>query len=113
MVAINLALRFFLELAGIAALGYAGFQISSNALVRWLVAVGAPLVLIVAWALLVAPNTENGLSQPVKDVVGTVLLLSAAGALGIAGQVRYAAIFGIAVLINGLLLFVLGREAFG
>lgn len=113
MVAINLTLRFILELAGISALGYAGFQMSSNVLVRWLVVIGAPLVLIVAWALLVAPNTENGLSQPVKDAIGTVLLLSAAVALGIVGQVRYAAILGIVVLLNGLLLFVLGREAFG
>ena len=107
----NLALRFVVELVGVAALAYAAFQISNNAFVRVLATVAAPLLLIVAWALLVAPNTANGLAQPQKDIIGTVLLLLVAAALAVAGQIRLAVIFAAVVLANAGLLFVLGNDA--
>jgi hypothetical protein len=107
----NLALRFVVELLGIASVAYAAFQISDNALVRVLATVAAPLLLIVAWAMLVAPNTANGLSQPQKDIIGTVLLLLAAAALGVAGQVRLAVILAAVVLANAGLLFAFGNDA--
>ena len=44
----NLALRFVVELLGIAAVASAAFQISDNALVRVMATVAAPLLFIVA-----------------------------------------------------------------
>ena len=61
--------------------------------------------------MLVAPNTANGLSQPQKDIIGTVLLLLAAAALGVAGQVRLAVILAVVVLANAGLLFAFGTDA--
>ena len=107
----NLILRFVLELLGILALGYAGFQASDNTLARVVAGLGAPAVLIVIWALVVAPNADNSLPQPRRDLVGTVLLLLAAGALALAGQPGLAAAFAGVVIVNTALLFVFGHDA--
>jgi hypothetical protein len=107
----NLTIRFVTELAGIAAVGYAGFQVAGPMPVRVIAGVGAALALIITWALVVAPNTVNGLTQPQKDLIGTGLLLLAAVALGAAGQLRLAIVFAIVVIANTTLLFVFGQDA--
>ncbi len=111
MASTNLVLRFLLELIGIAAVGYAAFQASDSTILRVIAAVAAPVVLIGAWALIVAPNADNALSQPVRDLVGTGLLLLVAGALGLAGQPTAAAWFAGVVLVNTALLVVFGQDA--
>jgi hypothetical protein len=78
---------------------------------RLLLTVGLPIVFIAAWALVVAPNTVNGLSQPQKDVIGTVLLLAAAGALALVGQVPIALGFAVVVIANAALMLVFGADA--
>ena len=108
----NLTLRFILELAGIAAFGIWGLAVSSSPIV----AVGAVAVAIVVWALVVAPKTRNGLSQPQKDVVGTAILLVAAVALAAAGNPVAGVVFGLVVVVNAAILAALGpgaRDAFG
>ena len=107
----NLTLRFVAELAGIAAIGYAGFHVAGPMPVRAIVGIGGALALMVTWALVVAPNTVNGLTQPQKDIVGTGLLLVAAVALAVAGQLRLAIAFAIIVIGNAVLLFVYGQDA--
>lgn len=107
----NLVLRFVVELLGFAAVAYAAAQISANALVSLLGAAGAAAAMITLWARFVAPKAASGLSQPQKDVVGTVVLLLAGVALGIAGQVELAVIYGSVVLVNASLLFVFRTEA--
>ena len=107
----NLTLRFVTELAGIAAIGYAGFQVAGPMPVRAIAGIGGALALIVTWALVVAPNTVNGLTQPQKDLIGTGLLLLAAVALAVAGQLRLAIAFAIVVIGNTALLFVFGQGA--
>jgi hypothetical protein len=107
----NLSLRFVTELAGIGAVAYAAFQVGGAMPVRVVAAVGAAAALIIAWGLVVAPNTVNGLAQPQKDLIGTGLLLLAALALGIAGQPRVAAVFAVIVVANTALLFALGPGA--
>jgi hypothetical protein len=54
----NLALRFITELAGIVALGYVGFQISDSTTIRVIATVGFPLLLILGWAVVGAPQTQ-------------------------------------------------------
>lgn len=110
MAVANLALRFILEVLGIAALAYSGFQVPSSSLIRAVAGIGAPLALIIVWAMVVAPNTANGLSQAQKDVIGTVLLLVAAIALGFAGQLQLAVAFGIVVVVNAVLLILIGQD---
>jgi hypothetical protein len=111
MATMNLAIRFLAELGGIAAIAYAGFQVAAPTPVRAAAAAGAALALVGIWWLVVAPNTANGLSQPQKDLIGTAILLLAAGALAAAGQTGLAVAFAIVVALNAALLFVFGQEA--
>ena len=107
----NLVLRFVLELTGIAALGYAAFQVPDNAILRVLAGISASALLIGVWAIVVAPNASNNLDQPQRDLVGTVLLLMAAGALALAGEETLALAFGALVLLNTAFLFAFGHDA--
>ena len=106
MATLNLVIRFLAELAGVVAVGYAGFAIAGPLPVRTVAGVGAALALAVVWGLVAAPKASNGLSQPQKDVIGTALLLVAAGALAVAGQPSLAIGFAAVILANAALLFV-------
>lgn len=112
----NLTVRFATELAGIVAIGYAGFQIAGPLPVRAIAGIGGAIALIATWALVAAPNTVNGLTQPQKDLIGTGLLLLAAVALAAAGRLGLAVAFAMVVIANTALLFVFGagaRESLG
>jgi hypothetical protein len=111
MATLNLVIRFLAELAGIVAVGYAGFAVAAPLPVRAVTGIGAALALVVIWWLVVAPNTANGLSQPQKDVIGTALLLGAALVFGIAGQPALAVSFAAIVIINAAFLVVHGEGA--
>ena len=108
----NLALRFVLELAGLAALAAAGFQ-SSEGPVRWLVAIGAPAALALFWALVVAPGATNPIAPSVREVIGSLALLCAAGALALSGHPRLAAVFAVLIVTNNVLLAVLHDQPAG
>jgi hypothetical protein len=107
----NLTHRVLTELVGIAAVGYAGFQVAAPTPLRAAAGIGAAVALVAAWSMLVAPNTVNGLAQPQKDLIGTGLLLLAAAGLALAGQARLAIIFAIIVVGNTTLLFLFGQGA--
>ncbi|HEY6608420.1 MAG TPA: YrdB family protein [Candidatus Limnocylindria bacterium] len=107
----NLTLRFLTELAGIAAIGYAGFQVAGPFPVRAVAGIGAAGLFVIAWSVAVAPNTVNGLTQPQKDLIGTAILFVAAAALALAGQPGLASTFAIVVFANTALLFVFGQDA--
>jgi uncharacterized membrane protein YtjA (UPF0391 family) len=113
MATANAAFRFVVELVGVGALGYWGLQAAGEGIARIVLAVGAPLALIVVWAIVVAPNATNPLSQPQRDVIGTALLLAAAVVLAAAGQPVAAVVFGASVAVNWALLAVLGPGVFG
>jgi len=104
----NLVLRFLLELAGLAALGYVGFQLFDSPF-RWVTAVAAPSVLGVIWGLVVAPNASNGLAPSVRTLIGSGLLLTVALGLALAGQPQPATVFAALVLMNTVLVVVLGQ----
>ena len=107
----NLALRFVVELLGVAALGYWGYQAAGGGPAGIVLAIGAAMALIAVWAVVVARNADNALTQPQRDVIGTGLLLVSAGALFAAGQPTAAVAFGTVVVVNGLLLMTFGPAA--
>ena len=104
--ALNAALRFVLELAGIAALGIWGWTVAGDSPLRLVLAVGAPLVLIALWAAFIAPRSRSHLDQRTRFVVGSGLLLVAAAALWAAGSPTAAAALGILIVVNTALAFV-------
>ena len=106
----SLAVRFIVELLGIAAVAYWGWQTGPDGIGRALLAVGAAVVLIVVWAFVVAPKADNPLSQQVRDIVGTVLLLVAAAGLAVAGQPALAVVFAAVVVADWLVIVVIGPD---
>lgn len=110
MAVANLALRFVVELIGVGAFAYWGWQTASAGLGRIALAIGAPVAFTVVWAMVIAPNATNALAQPQRDIIGTALLLLAAGALAAAGQPAAAVAIGAVVLLNWVLLIVFGQD---
>src|SRR5207342_3126684 len=86
---VNLALRFLLELCAVAAAAYSANELAAAAgagPLSWIAAVGAASAVILVWAAVVAPKTQNGLSPLRKERLGTAIMLATAVALGLAGQ---------------------------
>jgi Protein of unknown function (DUF2568) len=106
-----LAIRFVVELLGIAAVAYWGWQTGPEGIGRVVLAVSAAVVLIVVWALVVAPKADNPLSQQVRDIIGTVLLLVAAGGVAAAGEPTLAMVFAAVIVIDWLAMVVIGPDA--
>jgi hypothetical protein len=100
MSALNDALRFVLELVGIAALAIWGWTAGGTGPLRFLLAIAAPLALILVWAFLIAPKADSPLAPTPRMIVGSVLLLVAAAALAAAGHPGPALVFGVLVVVN-------------
>jgi hypothetical protein len=60
---LNLGVAFLLELGLLAALAYWGYRLDATPAVRWLVAIGTPLALALAWSQIAAPNARRRLSR--------------------------------------------------
>jgi len=108
MAALNDVLRFALELAGIASLAVWGWAVGGDGPLRFVLAVAAPLVLIVIWGLLIAPKARSPLPPTARMLVGSALLLLASGGLWLAGYREIAAVLSVANVVNTALFLVLG-----
>jgi hypothetical protein len=104
MKSINLALRFLLELCGLAALAYWGYQTGNSNAASVVLAVLAPLVMIVVWGAFVAPRARVAVPKLAKAVLGLAILLLTALALADAGRPALAIAFGIVATINAALM---------
>ena len=108
--AANLAVRFALELALLAALGLWGFGLDAGWAVRAIVGITAPLIVLVIWGLFVAPKGALLLPEPWR--VGLELVLFGIGCLALyrVDQPELAMALGVAALANISLMFVLGQR---
>lgn len=113
LVTLNLALRFFLELAALAALGYGGARVGSTAVTRVAWAIAAPLTAAIIWGIWVAPKSRRRLEPPARIVPELAVFSAAAAALSFAGRPRLAAIYAALVLASELLLYTIGRGRSG
>src|SRR5262245_17982878 len=100
MTALYLAIRAYLELAGVAALATWGWNASPDPGLRLALAVVTPLMFFTVWSLVVAPSASNRISQLGRVQIGCGLLEVAALALFIAGQPALALAFSTLVLLN-------------
>ena len=103
----NLALRFIVELLGVGFVAYWAYNASPDGLLRIVFLVVAVLTFVGVWGLFLSPRSTSGLSRAQKNVLGTVVLLVAAGLLALAGQAGVALAFAVVVVINMVLLFAL------
>lgn len=103
---LNLALRFFLELCLLAALGYLGFRFGQVLLVKIMLAIILPLLAAIVWGRYLAPRARIVL--PYWKWLSLQLILFAIAVVGlfITGKQQLAIIFGVAVALNIVLLAV-------
>jgi hypothetical protein len=105
----NLALRFFLELCALGALGYWGFKTGRGLIVKVGLGIGAPLLAALVWGMLGAPDAPVLLPEPLHLLLELMIFGLAAVALYDAGHPRLAWVFGLAFVINRVLMFVWGQ----
>ncbi len=104
--AINLGIRFLLELCLLAALGYWGFHLDHSWLIRIAAGLGVPLLMAAAWGMFVAPKAANRLADPWRFGLEIGLFALGAGALYLAERPFLAAILFISFLINRVLMMI-------
>jgi hypothetical protein len=101
----NLALKFLLELAAIAALAYWGAT-STDGVLAVLLAILAPALFIVLWARFAAPRSDHRLPARSRVPFELGLFALAAVALAVARAPVLAAAFAVLVVVNAALLTV-------
>jgi hypothetical protein len=106
-----LALRFLLELAALAALGYAGISTVDGAL-GWLLGASLVVTAAVAWGLFVAPRARIAARTPVRFAVEVAVFAAACAGLLVAGRPRLAAALATLYAADRLLLWFSGAPAF-
>jgi hypothetical protein len=107
MKAINLLLRFLLELAALVALGYWGYHAAAG-VVGILLCIVAPLLFAVLWGLFAAHKAKSPPPGPWKAALGALLLEVTAWVLALEGQGIWAGVIAVVILLNSGLVY--GRK---
>ena len=107
----NAMLAFGLELALLAALAFWGFTADDDLLVRLALGLGAPALVIVIWAVLLAPNAKRRLPMPWLAIAKLVLFGLGALALYIANAPGLAIALAVLAVVNIALTAVLGEPS--
>ena len=87
LLALNLGLRFCLELGALAALGWWGSQAGSNTALHVVLAIAAPLAAAVVWGLFVAPKARVKVSEETRLAIELAVFFAATAALAAAWRV--------------------------
>jgi hypothetical protein len=103
--AANLALRFFLELCALGALGYWGFKTGSGTLAKLGLGIGAPLVAAVVWGAFVSPRAPVPVPGALSVVLQVTIFGLAAASLVVTGHRSLAWVFVGAAVINAVLMW--------
>jgi hypothetical protein len=111
--AVNLGLRFILELCALAALAYGGWHVAGPLWLRILVAVGLPLVAALVWARWVAPRASHPLPDPLRLIPEWLVFGGAAVALAATGHPVLAIVLAVLAAGNRLALHLLGTSTAG
>jgi hypothetical protein len=105
---IGLGLHFLLELCGLAALIYWGFN-TGEGLMKIVLGVGVPLLAAVMWGTFRVPNDPGkapiAVRGPVRLLLEVIFFGSAVLALSSAGQPTLAALLGITVVIDYAIMY--------
>jgi Protein of unknown function (DUF2568) len=105
MKAANLALKFLVELGAIAAFAYWGAN-AAGGMLSVLLAILAPVVVILAWGVFAAPKSGRRLPAVARVPFELFVFAGAVVALLAAGSTVGAVLFGALVVVNAALLTV-------
>lgn len=101
---INYTIHFFLELAGLYALGLWGWTVTDNGVLRFVLAIGLPVLAAAVWGVFGTEGDSRG--APVVKVPGWVRLVIEFGYFVLATLAFLAAGAAIAGLIFGIVALV-------
>ncbi|HEX6116918.1 MAG TPA: YrdB family protein [Solirubrobacterales bacterium] len=101
MRAAALAVRFLCELAMLAALAYAGFELGEGAM-GWVAGVGLPALAAATWGAFVAPKARWPVSTAVRLAIEAALFGAAVVGLALAERPLLAGILGAAAAATSL-----------
>lgn len=96
----NAVLAFLLELALLVAGAAIGLLLPAPLAVRIAVAILLPALVIVVWALAMAPRARRRLAPAPRLLVETVLFALAVAALAVLGQVVWAVVLTVLVAVR-------------
>ncbi|GAA4603871.1 hypothetical protein BJY16_004775 [Actinoplanes octamycinicus] len=113
MRAVNLTLRFVLELCALAALAYGGWRLPGPIAVRILAAVLLPVAAALIWGRWVAPRGSHLLPDPQRLIPEWVVFGGATVALILCGHPALGAALAVLAALNRWLLHVLGTSTGG
>jgi TRAP-type C4-dicarboxylate transport system permease small subunit len=113
MKAINLVLRFALEVAALAALAHGGWHLPGPVWLRILTAVALPLAGAMVWGQWVAPKARRPLADPLRLLPEWVVFGGAAVALTATGHIVLAVLLAALAAANRLALHLLGTTTGG
>lgn len=111
MQVLNLAVRFLLELAMLAALAYAGWQLPDQTAAQIVLAVLLPLGAAAVWGRWIAPKAARRLSDPSKLAVELLLFLVTAGGLALSDRPLWGLALAAAYAANTALMFAWRQRA--
>lgn len=110
MAAANEIVRFFLELAGLAAVAYGGWS-AGEGWWRWLPAVAAPGVVAVIWGRFMAPKSSTRVADPARLLLEVLLFGSAVVALAATSHPVWAAVLAALTALHLAATFVFDQRA--
>ena len=102
--ALNLLVRFLLELCMLAAVGYWGFKTQSGWGMKIVFGIGLPILIAVLWGLFIAPKAIYALRGISYLALEMILLGSGAVALFASGKPTLGWIYTIILIVNKVLL---------
>jgi hypothetical protein len=95
---LNMLITFLLELAMLAAYGVGGYELTTNTVVRWTLAIIFPIIVGVLWGIFLSPRARVHLPYAVKLAGRFLLMIGGALILWSAHMTVLATIYTIALL---------------
>ena len=105
LAAVNLGLRFSLEMTALVVLGFAGFNATENQVGAWALALGAPAIASVVWGAFVSPKAPARLDDPARLVVEVAFFALATLALVSLGSLPSAVLYSSLVALHLTMMF--------
>lgn len=98
--AINLTIRFILELVILFAVSYWGFHFGSNLIIQFVLGVGFPLIVSIIWGMIISPKAT--IKLPITGIVFIEIMIFGAAFLCLLskGFKVFAIIFILVSLVN-------------
>jgi hypothetical protein len=100
MRALNLVLRFVLEVCALAALAYGGWHVPGPVWLRILAAVAFPLIAAIIWGRWVAPKASHPIPDPQRLVPEWIVFGGATVALALTGHYLLAVLLAVLAAAN-------------